>query len=62
VRDWMKAEINKGPFSFELLCQEFGMDGARVRNALERLRVLAQGAKGRTPAGMRASSSCELHA
>jgi len=61
VRDWMKAEASKGPFSFELLCQEFGMDGARVRNALEGLRALAQGAKGRTLAATRASLSCELH-
>jgi hypothetical protein len=35
VRDWMKAGRNNGPFSFELLCQEFGTEGSRVRNALE---------------------------
>jgi hypothetical protein len=64
VRDWMQTEGNKGPFSFELLCQEFGMDSSRVRNALEGRRrlALAQAAKARTPAAMRASSSCGLHA
>ncbi len=62
VWDWMKAEANQGPFSFELLCEEFGMDGTRVRNALEGLRSLAQGAKSRTPAAMQASSSPGMHA
>jgi hypothetical protein len=64
VRAWMEAEGNNGPFSFELLCQEFGMDSSRVRNALEGRRrlALAQAAKASTPAAMRASSSCGLHA
>jgi hypothetical protein len=57
VRDWMKAERNNGPFSFELLCQEFGMESSRVRNALQRRLTLAQAAKGRTVPGMPASSS-----
>lgn len=38
VRNWMEADDADGPFSFELLCQEFGMEGSRVRNALERRR------------------------
>jgi hypothetical protein len=42
VRDWIRADTNKGPFSFDLLCQEFGMDGAQVRNALERRFAVGQ--------------------
>jgi hypothetical protein len=42
VRDWITAETNNGPFSFDLLCQEFGMDGAQVRNALEERFALEQ--------------------
>jgi len=42
VRDWMKREGNTGPFSFELLCHEFGMESARVRNTLEGRRALAR--------------------
>jgi hypothetical protein len=44
----MKTERNNGPFSFQLLCQEFGMESSRVRNALERRLALAQAAKGGT--------------
>jgi hypothetical protein len=51
VRDWMIAESDDGPFSFELLCQEFGMDGGRVRDALERRCASAQAPKERNPAG-----------
>ncbi len=58
VRDWMKANYGDGPFSFDLLCQEFGMDSSRVRNALERRRATG---KGRTLTAMRASSSRDLH-
>lgn len=57
VRDWMKADYGDGPFSFDLLCQEFGMDSSRVRNALERRRATA---KGRTLTAMRASSNYTL--
>jgi len=60
ARDWMNAESNHGPFSFELLCQEFGMDGGQVRDALERRRAVARAAKGRNLEVMRASSSGEL--
>jgi hypothetical protein len=42
VRDWMKAGGNNGPFSFELLCQEFGMESSRVRSALEGRLALAR--------------------
>ncbi len=42
LRDWMKPDCDNGPFSFELLCHEFGMDGSKVRNALERRLVLTQ--------------------
>lgn len=59
VRDWMKADYGDGPFSFDLLCQEFGMDGSHVRNALERRRATA---KGRTLTAMLASSCRDLHA
>jgi len=48
VRDWMEAEDNDGPFAFELLCHEFGLESSRVRKALERRLVLAQAARGRT--------------
>ena len=60
VQAWMKAEHNHGPFSFELLCQEFGMESSRVRNALERRLALAQVAKGKTvPA--KPASFLDLH-
>jgi hypothetical protein len=48
VRDWMEAQDNDGPFAFECLCHEFGMESSRVRKALERCLVLAQAAKGTT--------------
>jgi hypothetical protein len=57
VRDWMEAQYSNGPFSFESLCQEFGMDGAQVRDALERRFALARESKGRTVPAMPASSS-----
>jgi hypothetical protein len=57
VRNWMEAQGSNGPFSFELLCQEFGMDSSQVRNALEGRLALARAAIGRTPTAMRASSS-----
>jgi hypothetical protein len=60
VRDWMEAEGNNGPFSFELLCQEFGMDSSRVRKVLERRLAQARAAIGRTPTAMRAGSSRDL--
>lgn len=50
VRDWMEADDNDGPFAFELLCHEFGMESSRLRKALETSLVLAQAAKGRTMA------------
>jgi hypothetical protein len=53
VRDRMKADYGDEPFSFDLLCQEFGMNSSRVRNALEGRRATA---KGRTLTAMRASS------
>lgn len=60
VRAWMKSKHNHGPFSFELLCQEFGIESARVRNALETRLALAQLAKRKTvPA--KAASSRDLH-
>jgi hypothetical protein len=48
VLDWMKSGCDNGPFSFDLLCHEFGMEGSRVRSVLERRQALAQAAKGRT--------------
>jgi len=42
VRDWMQRDGNSGPFSFELLCHEFGMEGTRVRTILEGRRALAR--------------------
>jgi hypothetical protein len=60
ARDWMEAEGNNEPFSFELLCQEFGMDSSRVRNVLEGRLAQARAAIGRTPTAMRASSSRDL--
>ena len=64
VRNWMKAEGNNGPFSFELLCHEFGMESSRVRNALEGRRrlALAQAANSRTLTAMRVSLSRGLRA
>lgn len=56
VRAWMEAEGNNGPFSFELLCQEFGMESSRVRNVLKERLALARAAKGRTAPAMRASA------
>jgi hypothetical protein len=44
VRNWMKAK-DYGPFSFEMLCQEFGMKSSQVRNALEGRLALAQAPK-----------------
>ncbi len=57
VRNWMNADDGNGPFSFELLCQEFGMECSRVHNVLERRRALAQAAKGRALTPTRASLS-----
>ncbi len=56
VRAWMEAEGSNGPFSFELLCQEFGMESSRVRNMLKKRLALAQAAKARTTPAMRAGS------
>jgi hypothetical protein len=56
VREWIQAEDNDGPFSFELLCQEFGLESSRMRNALEGRHTLAQAAKGRTAPATPASS------
>src|SRR5579859_3378889 len=57
VLDWMKAKDKYRPFSFELLCEEFGMEGSRVRNALETQLDRVQAAKRRTVPAIRASSS-----
>jgi hypothetical protein len=54
VLDWMKPEGDDGPFSFDLLCHEFGMEGSRVRCALEMRLALA---KQRGVPALRASSS-----
>ena len=56
VLDWMKGKDQYGPFSFDLLCEEFGMEGSRVRNALETRLGRAQAAKQRAVPAMRASS------
>ena len=48
VLDWMKPDADNGPFSFELLCQEFGMEGSRVRNALKGRLAPAPAPNGRT--------------
>ncbi len=56
VRDWMKPDCNNGPFSFDLLCQEFGMEGSRVRDALERRLGVARAAKEKAVPALRASS------
>jgi hypothetical protein len=60
VRDWMEADGNNGPLSFDLLCQEFGMDSSRVRNVLEGRLAQARAAIGSTPTAMRASPSRDL--
>jgi hypothetical protein len=39
---WMKAKDGNGPFSFDLLCEEFGMQSSQVCKTLERI-ALAQG-------------------
>jgi len=56
VRDRMKPDSNNGPFSFDLLCQEFGMEGSRVRNALERRLGVARATKEKAVPATRASS------
>ena len=39
---WMKAKDGNGPFSFDLLCEEFGMQSSQVCKTLERI-AFAQG-------------------
>jgi hypothetical protein len=56
VREWIHAKDNDGPFSFESLCQEFGLDSSRVRNALEGRHTVAQAAKRRHVLATPASS------
>jgi hypothetical protein len=56
VREWIHAKDNDGPFSFELLRQEFGLDSSRVRNALEGRHTVAQAAKRRHALATPASS------
>jgi hypothetical protein len=56
VRDWMKPDRDNGPFCFDLLCHEFGMEGSRVRNALERRLVLTKSGTERTAPAMRSSA------
>jgi hypothetical protein len=62
VRAWMEGQDNNGPFSFELLCQEFGMNSSQVRNALEERLAVAQAMKGSTLTAMREASSGDMHA